>query len=69
MLVHWIILANHLIDKLLNLTKFLIGNLLEVRNVETEGVWTYIRTLLLCMFTENLLQSIVEEVGCSMVGS
>ena len=42
MLVHWIILTNHLIDKLLYLTKFFISNLLEVRNIEAEGVRTYV---------------------------
>ena len=42
MLVHWIILTNHLINESLYLTKLLIGNLLEVRNVEAEGVRTYV---------------------------
>ena len=47
----------------------LVSNLLEVREVETESIRTYERALLLNMITENLLQSIVEKVGCCVVGS
>ena len=67
MLVKRIILTNHLVDKFLYLTKFLIGYLLEVRNIEAERVRTYVRTFLLGMLTKNLLQSIIKQVGCSMI--
>ena len=41
---------------------------LEVREVETQSVLVYIRTLLLYVLAQNLLQTVVEQVGCSMVG-
>ena len=67
--VHRIISTNHSVNKSLHLTKFLIGDLLEVRNVETERVWTNVRTFLLCMITKNLFQSIVQQVSRSVISS
>ena len=68
MLVDVDILTNHIVDHALHLTNLLIGNFLEVREVETQGVRANERTLLLYMVAQYLLQSIVEQVSCSMVG-
>ena len=67
MLVEWIVGTNHLVDHTLYLAKFLVCYLLEVREVETQSVLVYIRTLLLYVLAQNLLQAIVEQVGCCMV--
>ena len=69
MLVEWIVGTNHLVYHALYLAKFLVCNLLEMREVETQSVLVYIRTLLLYVLAQNLLQAIVEQVGCCMVGS
>ena len=61
------ILTDHLIHHALYLTDLLVCHLLEVREVEAQGVRTDIRSLLLYMVAEHLLQRIVEQVGSGMV--
>ena len=61
------ILTDHLIHHALYLTDLLVCHLLEVREVEAQGIRAYVRSLLLYMVAEHLLQRIVEQVGCSMV--
>ena len=54
---------------MLYLAELLISYLLEVREVETQGVLIYIRTLLLYVLAQSLRQAVVEQVGSGMVGS
>ena len=69
MLIKGNVLTNHIVYHSFHLTNFLVGHLLEVREVETEGIGRYQRTLLLHMVAQHLFQSIVEQVGSCMVGS
>ena len=69
MFVTWQVLAYHGVDETLHLAQFLVGHLLEVREVETERVGADERTLLLHMVAQHLFQGIVEKVCGSMVGS
>ena len=59
--------ANFEIDKVLNLCEFLISHLLEVAEVETEGVGGHKRAFLLDVRTEDLAESLLHEVGCRVV--
>ena len=68
MLVERNILTNHAVYHTLHLTQFLVGHLLEMREVEAQSVGTYIRTLLLYMVAKHLLEGIVEQVSGCMVG-
>ena len=67
MLVDVDVLTDHIVYHALYLTQLLVGNLLEVREVEAQGVGAYERTLLLYVVAQNLLQCIVEQVGSCMV--
>ena len=69
MLVKGDILTDHLVDNPLYLTELLVADLLEMGEVEAQGIRRYKRALLLHMVAENLLQSVVEQVGSGMVGS
>ena len=60
MLVQRIVGTYHLVHLALYLAKLLISYLLEVRKVETQGVFVYIRTLLLYVIAQYLLQTVVE---------
>ena len=53
MFVQRIVLADHLIDDLLHLSEFLVGNLLEVRNIEAKGIRADIRSLLFGMLART----------------
>ena len=68
MFVEGDVLTDHIINHPLHLAQFLVCNLLEMREVETQGVRRYERALLLHMVAQHLLQSIVEQVGSRMVG-
>ena len=69
MLIQGVVGTDHLVYHVLYLAELLISYLLEVREVETQGVLIYIRTLLLYVVAQNLLQTVVEQVGSCMVGS
>ena len=69
MLVDMNVLTNHVVHHTLYLTQLLVSHLLEVREVETQRVGAHERTLLLYMVAQHLLQCIVQQVGCRMVGS
>ena len=68
MLVERQVLTYHRVYHTLHLTQFLVGHLLEMREVEAQSVGTYIRTLLLYMVAKHLLEGIVEQVSGCMVG-
>ncbi len=63
------VLTDHVVDDTLYLAQLLVSHLLEVREVETQRVGRYKRTLLLHVVTQYLLQGIVEQVGSGVVGS
>ena len=67
-LIQWIVGTDHLVYHVLYLAELLISYLLEVREVETQCILIYIRTLLLYVVAQNLLQAVVEQVGSCMVG-
>ena len=69
MLIERNVLTNHVVDKALHLTQFFVSDLLEVAEVKAQGVGRDIGTLLFDMVAKYLLQCIVEQVGCGMVGS
>ena len=69
MLVDVDILTNHVVHHALHLAQLVVGDLLEVREVKTQGMRTDKGALLLHMVAQHLLQSIVEQVGSGMVGS
>ena len=68
MLIKGNVLTDHTIHHPFHLTNFLVGHLLEVREIETEGIGRYQRALLLHVVAQHLFQSIVEQVGSRMVG-
>ena len=68
-LVESIVGADHAVHDLLHLTQLLVGDLLEVGEVEAQGVGRHIGTLLLHMVAEDLLQGIVDKVCGGVVGS
>ena len=63
------VLTDHLIDEFLYLTKLFIGYFLEVRKVKSQRSRVNIRAFLLHMVAQNLLQRIVKQVGCRVIGS
>ena len=63
------VLTDHIIDDAFHLAQFLIGDFLEVGEVETQRVGTHIGTFLLYMVAQNLLQRVVKQVGGGVVGS
>ena len=69
MLVEREVLADHLVDDVLHLTELLSRHFLEIVEVEAQDLVVDIRTALLCLLTEHLLQCIVEEVRSCMVAS
>ena len=62
-LLQWDVLTNHVVDDTLHLTQLLGSDLLEVGEIETQCVGVDIRSLLLHMITEHLLEGIVEQVS------
>ena len=54
-LIQCVVGTDHLVYHMLYLAELLISYLLEVREVETQGVLIYIRTLLLYVVAQNLL--------------
>ena len=63
------VLTDHLIDEFLYLTKLFIGYFLEVRKVKSQRSRVNIRAFLLYMVAQDLLQCIVKQVGCRVIGS
>ena len=61
------VLTNHRINHAFNLVKLLVGHFLEMGEVETQRFWAYVRTLLLYVVAENLLQRVVKQVGCGVI--
>ena len=62
------VLTDHIVDEALHAADFLIGDLLEMCEVETQRVRGNERSLLLHVVAQHLLQGVVEKVGGSMVG-
>ena len=62
-LLQWDVLTDHVVDDTLHLAQLLGSDLLEVGEVETQCVGVDIRSLLLHMVAEYLLQCIVEQVS------
>ena len=65
--VEWKVGANHLVDDVLHLAQLLIADFLEVVEVKAKRLVVDIRTALLGLVAQYLLERIVEQVGCRMV--
>ena len=61
------VLTNHRVHQTFHLAQFLIGNFLEMREVEAQRIGAYERTLLLHMVAQHLFKSVVKQVSGGMV--
>ena len=64
---HILTLQDDLIYELLYISKLLLRNRLEVREVKTQTFWCYQRTCLIDLISDDLLQCCLHQMCCRVI--